>query len=134
MVRTPDKRRSPGAQAGLIIEPLDSAAVDHVFSCAHCSILIITRLLLRNNESRFSLPALDFSTEQILYIALAQMWCSVSSKQKEQLHYDQDIHAPSNIRITGMLRNLREFSEAFSCPPGSFMNPVQRCSFRQRSS
>ncbi|KAF8796937.1 Endothelin-converting enzyme 1 like protein [Argiope bruennichi] len=94
---------------------------------------IITRFLLRNNESRFTLPALDFSTEQILYIALAQMWCSVRSKQKEQLHYDQDIHAPSNIRIAGMLRNLREFSEAFNCPSGSFMNPVEKCSFRHRS-
>ncbi|GIY47043.1 endothelin-converting enzyme 1 [Caerostris darwini] len=91
---------------------------------------IITRFLLRGN---FSLPALNFTTEQLLYISLAQMWCSVSSWEKEQLHYELDIHAPSDIRIIGMLRNLREFSNAFNCPRGSRMNPAERCAFRLRS-
>ncbi|GFR09682.1 endothelin-converting enzyme 2 [Trichonephila clavata] len=94
---------------------------------------IITRFLQRGNGNRFLLPALDFSTEQILYVSLAQMWCSVSSKEKEQLHHDRDVHAPSDIRITGILRNLREFSEAFGCIPGSHMNPIDRCAFRLRS-
>ncbi|GFV43925.1 neprilysin-3 [Trichonephila clavipes] len=94
---------------------------------------IITRFLQRGNGNRFLLPALDFSTEQILYISLAQMWCSVSSKEKEQLHHDRDVHAPSDVRITGMLRNLREFSEAFGCIPGTHMNPTERCAFRLRS-
>ncbi|PRD25489.1 UNVERIFIED_CONTAM: hypothetical protein NCL1_40775 [Trichonephila clavipes] len=26
------------------------------------------------------------------------MWCSVSSKEKEQLHHDRDVHAPSDVR------------------------------------
>ncbi|GFT19841.1 endothelin-converting enzyme 2 [Nephila pilipes] len=94
---------------------------------------IITRFLKRGNENQFLLPALDYSTEQILYIALAQMWCSVSSKEKEQLHHDRDVHAPSDVRIAGILRNLREFSEAFGCIQGNFMSPVDRCAFRLRS-
>ncbi|KAK7580188.1 hypothetical protein V9T40_000817 [Parthenolecanium corni] len=36
-------------------------------------------------------------------------------------------HPPENIRVNGILRNSRQFSEAWGCADGSMMNPPDKC-------
>ncbi|KAG8184171.1 hypothetical protein JTE90_010212 [Oedothorax gibbosus] len=83
-----------------------------------------------NTHENFLLPALNLTTKQILYLSQAQMWCSVRSKAKEQLHYDEDVHAPNKLRVNGMMRNLPEFSKEYNCSTNSTMNTIKRCLFR----
>ena len=36
-------------------------------------------------------------------------------------------HSPGKVRTLGSLRNLKEFSDAWNCPVGSYMNPEKKC-------
>ena len=46
---------------------------------------------------------------------------------KRRNHIIRDEHAPDKFRVVGPLANSRGFSEAWACPSGSGMNPVQKC-------
>ncbi|KAI6238024.1 Phosphate-regulating neutral endopeptidase [Aphelenchoides fujianensis] len=38
-----------------------------------------------------------------------------------------DVHPPSRFRVNGALANEPQFAAAFGCPPGSPLNPTERC-------
>ncbi|KFM67068.1 Endothelin-converting enzyme 1, partial [Stegodyphus mimosarum] len=75
------------------------------------------------------LPELNYTTNQLLYISLAQMWCSVRSPKVELHHYKHDSHAPPDARVINMLQNSERFSEVFNCSVGSGMNPIHKCAY-----
>ncbi|XP_065172885.1 endothelin-converting enzyme homolog isoform X2 [Atheta coriaria] len=73
------------------------------------------------------LPGLQLSDRQLFFVAFAQVWCSAISKESTALQIEKDSHSPAQYRVIGSLSNLREFSEAFRCEPGSRMNPKNKC-------
>ncbi|ORX98904.1 zincin, partial [Basidiobolus meristosporus CBS 931.73] len=74
------------------------------------------------------LPGMENTTvEQLFFISYARMWCS-NIQDTASLHRLRiDTHSPDNHRVNGVLRNNREFAEAFKCPLGSPMNPPKKC-------
>uniref|UniRef100_A0A0R3RW48 Peptidase_M13 domain-containing protein n=1 Tax=Elaeophora elaphi TaxID=1147741 RepID=A0A0R3RW48_9BILA len=82
-----------------------------------------------NSRQEAALPGFQNMTSiQMFFLAYANNWCSLTRPK----HYLQiimaDVHAPSKYRAIIPLQNRPEFSEAFHCPKGSPMNPVQKCS------
>lgn len=74
-----------------------------------------------------SLPGLPFTHKQLFFVAFAQVWCSTVTKEANSLQIEKDPHSPAKFRVIGSLSNLREFSDVFSCPEGSKMNPKKKC-------
>lgn len=68
-----------------------------------------------------------FSAEQQFFLSFAQMWCSAPSEQALAQQLVSDPHSPSEFRVNGVVRNLPEFAEAFSCPAGAPLAPADRC-------
>jgi putative endopeptidase len=68
-----------------------------------------------------------FSEDQQFFLAFAQAWCTRNREAFEKLLAKTDPHSPPHFRVIGPLSNLPEFAEAFSCKPGTPMNPVKRC-------
>lgn len=56
-----------------------------------------------------------------------QVWCSAVTDETTKLQIEKDPHSPPKYRVIGPLSNLREFSEVFNCPVGTYMNPVHKC-------
>ncbi|KAJ8915866.1 hypothetical protein NQ315_015477 [Exocentrus adspersus] len=86
----------------------------------------------KNYVSQFGeeakLPGFEnFTHEQMFFIAYGSIWCESTTVQdlQEQLEYDE--HSPNSIRVIGALQNSNEFTKAFNCPKGSFMNPHKKC-------
>jgi putative endopeptidase len=69
-----------------------------------------------------------FTEDQQFFIAVGQAWCSKDRPAEIQRRLTVDPHAPPKFRVYGALRNLPEFAQAFSCAPGTPMNPAKRCS------
>ncbi|XP_014603364.1 PREDICTED: neprilysin-1 [Polistes canadensis] len=64
--------------------------------------------------------------EQLLFLSFAHLWCEAytASSLKWML---QDSHCPGHVRLRAVLKNSKEFSEAWKCPLGSNMNPIKKC-------
>ncbi|CAK9811556.1 Nep1 [Anthophora quadrimaculata] len=67
-----------------------------------------------------------FTHEQLVFLGFAHVWCEsyTPSSLKWIL---QDSHCPGHVRLQAVLKNSKEFSEAWKCPVGSNMNPVKKC-------
>jgi endothelin-converting enzyme/putative endopeptidase len=73
-------------------------------------------------------PLIEGMTDdQLLFVAAAQLWCTVASPEYLRQSVTTDPHTPGRFRATGPMANVPAFAEAFQCQAGTPMNPVQRC-------
>ena len=72
-------------------------------------------------------PFADFTNEQLFYLGYALPWCAVHSDDVMRTHVVRDEHAPDRFRVLGPLKNSDKFARAWQCPPGSPMNPREKC-------
>ncbi|XP_076683481.1 M13 family metallopeptidase neprilysin 5 [Andrena cerasifolii] len=64
--------------------------------------------------------------EQLVFLGFAHLWCE-SYTPKALKWILEDSHCPGHVRLLGVLKNSKEFSEAWKCPAGSNMNPPNKC-------
>lgn len=64
---------------------------------------------------------LNFTLNQVFFLRLAQLNCAPKK------FLPGDPHAPFFVRISGMLKGMAEFADAFACPPGSAMSSTHQC-------
>ncbi len=67
------------------------------------------------------------SEDQLFFVAAAQVWCAEATKEAERLQVQTDPHSPSKFRVQGPMVNHPGFAGAFSCAPGTPMNPPAKC-------
>jgi len=68
-----------------------------------------------------------YTPAQQFFIGFAQDWCSDWRPELERLIATTDPHSPDRFRTNGVLVNMREFSDAFSCKIGQAMAPAKAC-------
>ncbi|KAH8264524.1 hypothetical protein KR038_009603, partial [Drosophila bunnanda] len=73
------------------------------------------------------LPGLDYTPEQMFWVAAGQTWCAKYRKESLKMRITTGVHSPSEFRVLGSLSNMKDFAKDFQCPDGSPMNPVQKC-------
>jgi predicted metalloendopeptidase len=59
-----------------------------------------------------------FTAEQRFFISYAEAWRSSYRVEMERLQLRTDGHSPPRFRVAGVIANLPEFSQAFSCKAG----------------
>jgi endothelin-converting enzyme/putative endopeptidase len=69
-----------------------------------------------------------FTPQQRFFVAWAQMWCENKSDEIARLQAQTNPHSPGQYRTNGVVSNMPEFAEAFSCPATAKMvrQPVCR--------
>ncbi|BFZ14177.1 hypothetical protein BsWGS_17216 [Bradybaena similaris] len=71
------------------------------------------------------LPRVPFADDELFFIQYAQNFCALEDRMGAGNKKDKD--SPSYVRVTGSLRNSKDFASVFKCTAGSFMNPPKRC-------
>ncbi|KAK9888868.1 hypothetical protein WA026_001088 [Henosepilachna vigintioctopunctata] len=81
----------------------------------------------RNNPEP-KLPGLNYTANQMFWIAAANTWCTKMKPQAMKHEILTEVHPPDRYRINVPLANSKYFASDFNCPAGSNMNPIQQCS------
>ena len=79
-----------------------------------------------NSHIERKLPGIDYTPEQLFWIASAQTYCN-KDRPEELIRRAATDQTLEQFRIIGSFQNLPEFSQDFNCPLGSYMNPVEKC-------
>jgi len=65
--------------------------------------------------------------DQRFFVGFAQWDCSNTRPEELRVRAKTDPHSPSKYRINGVVVNMPEFQQAFSCKTGQPMAPANRC-------
>jgi len=68
-----------------------------------------------------------FTARQRFFLANAQLWCMNQTDELTRMLAGVDTHSPNRWRVNGVLSNMPEFTEAFSCAVGSPMVRAMPC-------
>ncbi len=68
-----------------------------------------------------------FTSDQLIFVAYAQSWCSIATEELERDRLETDPHSPPKFRVNGPLSQTRAFGEAFDCDMGEPMMPKDIC-------
>ena len=72
-------------------------------------------------------PVDGFTQEQRVFLGWAQVWCNNYTEAALRLQVLTDPHPPAENRVNGVMVNMPEFSQAFSCSKGQAMTSAHPC-------
>ncbi|XP_022344014.2 neprilysin-1-like [Crassostrea virginica] len=81
----------------------------------------------REGKQEPFLPGLDYTPKQLFFLNAAHVWCGLVRPDEATRRILTDPHGNFKSRVIGPLQNNEEFSKAFDCPAGSYMNPRDKC-------
>jgi endothelin-converting enzyme/putative endopeptidase len=68
-----------------------------------------------------------FTPTQRVFIGYAQSWCQNATAESERANAATNLHAANPYRVNGVVSNLPEFREAFSCKADASMVRAKAC-------
>jgi putative endopeptidase len=68
-----------------------------------------------------------FTPEQQFFLGYAQIWCENVTDARSRVSALTDPHSPGQFRANGVVQNMKEFQQAFSCKEGDPMVSVKAC-------
>lgn len=87
--------------------------------------MALKKYLSNNTESATKID--DWTPEQKFFLGMARTWCSSERHEARQLQIQTDPHSLAQYRVNGVVSNLPEFANAFSCKPNDAMIRQNSC-------
>jgi predicted metalloendopeptidase len=90
--------------------------------------LAFMALLSAMEDGSVSKEKLDgFTPQQRFFLGYAQIWCQNERPEAAKTLARTDPHSPGEFRVDGVLQNMPEFANAFSCSEGQPMVSAKAC-------
>jgi endothelin-converting enzyme/putative endopeptidase len=83
--------------------------------------------LMDSLDGKSQLKIDGFTPEQRFFLAWGQVWCQNVRPEAARLRAQTDPHSPGQYRVNGVLQNMPEFQQAFSCKVGQPMVRAPAC-------
>ena len=68
-----------------------------------------------------------FTPEQRFFLSYGQSWCQNMRPERERMLAQTNPHSPPRYRVNGVVSNMPEFANAFSCKAGQLMVRANSC-------
>jgi len=78
---------------------------------------------LQSNQEKVD----GLTPEQRFFLGYGQIWCENSAPEERRNRAMTDPHSPGRYRVNGVLQNMPEFQQAFSCKQGQPMVSQNAC-------
>lgn len=89
---------------------------------------LLAYLAWKHATAQQHLQAIDGLTpDQRFFVGMAQWACGDTRPEQKRMDATVDPHSPNEFRVNGVVSNMPEFGQAFSCKPGQPMMNVQAC-------
>jgi putative endopeptidase len=72
-------------------------------------------------------PVDGFTQEQLFFLGFAQMWCQNTADAESRRRAIVDPHSPGEFRVNGVVQNMPQFQQAYSCKLGDAMVAPKAC-------
>ena len=89
----------------------------------HLAYLALMESLAKHTEATQD----GFTPQQQFFLGFAQIWCENSTEQASRVAAATNPHSPGQFRTNGVVENMPEFQEAFSCKVGDPMVAADPC-------
>ncbi len=90
--------------------------------------LRIAMMALEQRLSNQKVAEIDgFTPLQRIFLGFAQVFCGSDREAEAKRLATVDSHSPGQFRVNGVVSNMPEFQQAFSCEKGSAMAPENTC-------
>ena len=90
--------------------------------------LILAWMAWKTESANKNLETRDGLTpEQRFFVGNAQWACGDDRPENQRVRALTDPHSPPRYRVNGLMVNMPEFEEAFTCKPGQPMVRENRC-------
>ncbi|XP_037565191.1 neprilysin-1 [Dermacentor silvarum] len=76
-----------------------------------------------------TLPGVAMTANQLFFVGHCTPWCEKRTTNSPPWLAGYDRYPPGRSRCIVPLMNMPEFSDAFHCKQGSYMNPPNKCMF-----
>ncbi|HEX4047838.1 MAG TPA: M13 family metallopeptidase [Elusimicrobiota bacterium] len=88
--------------------------------------LFLSYMALLDTLGNSTPPAIDgFGAKQRFFVSYGQSWCMNQTDESIKRQAKSDPHSTGRWRVNGVVSNMPEFAQAFSCKEGSPMAPVK---------
>jgi len=86
-------------------------------------------MALMDSLANHVLPAKEdgFTPAQRFFLGYAQIWCENTTPESARAQAMTNPHSPGEFRVNGVLQNLPEFEQAYSCKLGDPMVSAKPC-------
>jgi endothelin-converting enzyme/putative endopeptidase len=68
-----------------------------------------------------------FTQEQLFFLGYAQIWCQNTTDAESRRRAIVDSHSPGEFRVNGVVQNMPQFQQAYSCKLGDAMVAPKAC-------
>ena len=68
-----------------------------------------------------------YTPEQRFFLGFGRVWCEKRRPEFSRMLVSVDPHSPGRYRVNGVVQNMPEFQQAFSCKPGQAMVSEKAC-------
>jgi putative endopeptidase len=90
--------------------------------------LILAWMAWKDHTKNAKLAPMDgYTPEQRFFVGYTQQWCTNERDENKRVRAKTDPHSPAKYRVNGVVANMPEFQQAFSCKQGAPLAPEKRC-------
>ena len=68
-----------------------------------------------------------YTPEQRFFLGFGRVWCQKQRPELQRMLVNVDPHSPGRYRVNGVVQNMPEFEQAWSCKPGQPMVAENAC-------
>jgi predicted metalloendopeptidase len=87
-------------------------------------LLLAYRAMLAEFDGKLPPPIDGFDAKQRFFVSYGQSWCMNQTDESIKKQAKSDPHSTGRWRVNGVVSNMTEFGQAFSCKEGAAMTPT----------